>query len=308
MVKDLVSIITPCYNGENYISRFLDSILNQTYKKIELIIINDGSYDKTQDIIMSYKEKFTNNNIDLIYIYQDNSGQAEAINKGLKVFKGEFLTWPDSDDTLDKESIKEKVEFLKKNQQYGYVRTMANIINERTGQKTGILQPKNKKNIKENLFEDLIFENDVWYAPGCYMVRSEAFIDTNPECTIYPSRGGQNWQMLLPIAYKYKCGYIPKCLYNYYVRDNSHSHSDINDINKQLAKLAGYREILNVVLSQIGLFEKYEKRLDIKYTKKRFKLAFRLNEKEMLKTEFKKLRNQGKIDFKILLMYIIRKN
>lgn len=205
MIKDLVSIITPCYNGEKYINRFLESVLNQTYKNMELIIINDGSTDLTEKIIMEYKEKFKKNKISLKYIYQENRGQAEAINKGLKVFEGEFLTWPDSDDTLEENSIKEKIEFLKENNQYGFVRTNANIIDEDTGEIIGKLQHENKENVKENLFEDLIFENDVWYAPGCYMVKTEAFMETNPQMSIYPSRGGQNWQMLLPISYQYKC-------------------------------------------------------------------------------------------------------
>ena len=51
----LISIIAPCFNGEHYIGRFLDSILAQTYPNIELILINDGSKDKTEEIIMSYK-------------------------------------------------------------------------------------------------------------------------------------------------------------------------------------------------------------------------------------------------------------
>ena len=52
-MKPLVSIISPCYNGESYISKFLDSILNQTYQCIELFLINDGSTDNTENIILS---------------------------------------------------------------------------------------------------------------------------------------------------------------------------------------------------------------------------------------------------------------
>ena len=59
----LVSIITPCYNGENYISRFIECILSQTYNNIELILINDGSTDKTYDIIKNYID----NCINLLY-------------------------------------------------------------------------------------------------------------------------------------------------------------------------------------------------------------------------------------------------
>ena len=56
MDNPLVSIIAPCYNGEHYLLRFLDSIINQTYSNLEMIIINDGSTDKTADILNSYKD------------------------------------------------------------------------------------------------------------------------------------------------------------------------------------------------------------------------------------------------------------
>lgn len=53
-----VSVITPCYNGESFIARFLDSLLVQTYNNIEFILINDGSTDKTEEIVRSYRKKF----------------------------------------------------------------------------------------------------------------------------------------------------------------------------------------------------------------------------------------------------------
>ena len=305
MIKGIVSIISPCYNGEQYVSRFLESILLQTYKDIELIIIIDGSTDKTEEIILSYKSKFENVGIKFKYIYQENKGQAEAINQGLKIFEGEFLTWPDSDDTLHPDSIKKKVEFLNNNLKYGFVRTTANIIDSETGKIIGALEPK-KKLIKDNLFEDFIFEKDVWFAPGCYMVRTEAFLKSNPSRTIYNSRGGQNWQMLLPISYKYKCGYINEKLYNYYLRKNSHSHIGVNSIELQLNKINEYKKIILVVLSEIGVLDKYKKRLDIKYLKKILKLAFRFGDKNLLKKEYIQLKNMKAVDIKTRIIYLFR--
>ena len=130
MIEDLVSIIVPCYNGEKYISRFLDSIINQTYKKIELIIIDDGSTDNTHIIIEGYREKLKNEGMNLKYIYQTNQGQAEALNKGLEIVMGEYLTWLDSDDILTKDSIEKKVNFLKKNFEYGFVVSSMAVYDE----------------------------------------------------------------------------------------------------------------------------------------------------------------------------------
>lgn len=306
MIKGLVSIISPCYNGEKYVKRFLESVLVQTYNNIELIMVNDGSIDGTEKIIKSYIDKFKESNIKFYYIYQNNQGQAESINKGLKIFNGEFLTWPDSDDVLHPDSIKEKVEFLIKHPDYGLVRTTANIIDEESGKIIGNLKPKKNK-VKENLFEDLIFENDVWFAPGCYMVRTKAFLDSNPNCKIYNSRGGQNWQMLLPITYKYKCGFISKNLYDYYIRKDSHSHQGIENKKIQLEKIEEYRNILTTVLNEMGLLEKYKEKLDLKYSKKKFKIAFKFKDINLLKKEYSNLKKKFALDNKIRLMYIIRK-
>src|SRR5690554_883131 len=111
-----VSIITPCYNGERFVSRYLDTIVNQSYKNIEFIFVNDGSTDQTEAIVMSYKPKLIEAGIEFIYVYQDNAGQAVALNQGLKLFTGDYLTWPDSDDILSVDSIEKKVKFLKEHQ------------------------------------------------------------------------------------------------------------------------------------------------------------------------------------------------
>ena len=105
MNKKLVSIISPCYNGEAFASRFFENILEQTYPKIELIFINDGSSDRTEEIAKSYEEKFKQKGYELIYIYQENAGQAAAVNKGLKLFQGDYFMRTDSDDLLDKNNI-----------------------------------------------------------------------------------------------------------------------------------------------------------------------------------------------------------
>ena len=100
MKTEKVSIVTPCYNGEKYLERFLKSILNQSYGNIELIFINDGSTDQTEEIIKKYKEEFDLHNIELTYLFQENAGQAAALNNGLKYVQGDYLLCMDSDDEI----------------------------------------------------------------------------------------------------------------------------------------------------------------------------------------------------------------
>ena len=69
MKKNLVSIVTPCYNGEYFIRRFLKSILNQTYSNIEMILINDGSTDRTEEIVREFQNEFSKRGIRFVYQY-----------------------------------------------------------------------------------------------------------------------------------------------------------------------------------------------------------------------------------------------
>lgn len=224
-MNKLVSIITPCYNGEKFVSRFLDSILAQSYNYIELIIINDGSTDNTENIILSYEKKFKEKNYRLIYIKQENSGQSEAINKGLSIFKGEYLTWLDSDDFLPSNAIKTKVDFLNSNKKYGTVVSKIQVVEEDSFKNLG-LQERIRPKGEETIFYDLIIGKNVFYTPGGYMVRTSMFKDAmpNPLQIEAPREIGQNYQLLLPIVYKYPVGYINDICYYYVVRRDSHSH------------------------------------------------------------------------------------
>lgn len=93
-----VSVIVPAYNVENYISRCLDSLINQTLKEIEIIVINDGSTDSTGDIIESYAKKDSR----IKYINQENLGSSEARNRGIKESKGKYIGYLDSDDYTER--------------------------------------------------------------------------------------------------------------------------------------------------------------------------------------------------------------
>ena len=93
-----VSIIVPVYNVEKYLPKCLDSLVNQTLKDIEIIIVNDSSPDKSQLIIDNYASKYPN----LIKTFiKANGGQGSARNYGLDYVSGEYISFVDSDDWLD---------------------------------------------------------------------------------------------------------------------------------------------------------------------------------------------------------------
>lgn len=90
----LITIVTPSYNQGQFIEETILSVLNQTYKNIQYIIVDGGSTDQTMDVVNKYKDQ-----IDII-IHEKDKGQTDAINKGFKLAKGELVGWINSDDIL----------------------------------------------------------------------------------------------------------------------------------------------------------------------------------------------------------------
>lgn len=303
----LVSIITPCYNGEKFVARYFESILAQTYTNMELIFINDGSEDKTEEIALSYKEKLERRGIRFIYEYQKNAGQAAALNRGLKHFTGEYLTWPDSDDVMKKECIEKKVDFLEKNPQYGLCVCKTEIVNENAPNIVAGIYERVIPTGTDNFFEDIIFLNNVYLVPGGYMLRANTVLSTIPEREIYTGRGGQNVQMLLPVLYQYKCGYIQEVLNTYFVRKESHSHNVINS-KEIIEQIKLYETILFETLKRvdINVVKKYEMPIKRYYAAYRFGNAIDSKEKRYIKEEFANLRKCKCVSFKNLILFIVK--
>ena len=100
-MNSIVSVIVPLFNNEDRIERCMESILHQTYQNIELIIINDGSTDKSEEKILSIKDTR------IRYVFQENSGPSVARNKGIDLAKGDYIVFIDSDDYIENDMIDE---------------------------------------------------------------------------------------------------------------------------------------------------------------------------------------------------------
>ena len=99
MEQPLISIIVPVYNAENYLEDCVESLLQQSYKNIEFILVDDGSTDTSAEICDIYSRKDTR----VTVIHKENEGQAEARNIGVQYSHGEFIGFADDDDTLEPE-------------------------------------------------------------------------------------------------------------------------------------------------------------------------------------------------------------
>lgn len=99
--KDVISIIVPVYNGEKYIKRCILSILKQTYKEIDIVVVDDGSEDKTRNIL----EQLKTENVRLKVFTKQNEGVAKARNYGLNKAEGKYIMFVDADDYIDVEYV-----------------------------------------------------------------------------------------------------------------------------------------------------------------------------------------------------------
>ena len=114
----LVSVIIPTFNSKKFIRECIDSVLNQTYKNIEIIVVDDGSNDNTEDYVRNY---FKLNNF--FYFKKNNGGPASARNFGIKTTKGDFICFLDADDVWLPDKIKVQLDFLiKENMDFCYTR------------------------------------------------------------------------------------------------------------------------------------------------------------------------------------------
>lgn len=248
MIKPLVTILIPVYNGEEYIHRLLDSILIQDYSNLQVIIVNDGSIDKTEEVIFNYLELFNEKKIQSKYLKQNNSGQSVAIRSALNYVKGEFLTWPDSDDYYNDEKAISKFVNILINQEYYAVRCEPLYSNGKE-----IFKKKHRYQ-NDNIFIDCLFANKgFWFQPICYMINYHKYLELNPKLNFYCEKSaGQNWQFYLVIFYYFECKTIHDNFCIISERSDSHSRERYKDSNRILNK---YNSYINTILSTLNVLD-----------------------------------------------------
>lgn len=109
MNEKMISIIVPAYNAEQYLSQTISSILTQTYPSFELILVNDGSTDESEKVILEWAEKDDR----VVYLSQTNNGPSTARNKGLSAAAGEYVLFVDADDELKSDALSLMIKDIK---------------------------------------------------------------------------------------------------------------------------------------------------------------------------------------------------
>ncbi|MBQ6217762.1 MAG: glycosyltransferase family 2 protein [Erysipelotrichaceae bacterium] len=294
----LVSIITPCYNSEQYLSRYLDSILKQTYRHIQQIIIDDGSTDNTAQIVDRFKPLLKDAGIELTYYRQENTGIGGAVNKGLKLVKGQLFTWCDSDNFYSPDYIEENVNYFKKHPEAAIVRCDGFVVlSENIERPIEKLSDSVKNKYEKHLFFNCLQAKDFYF--GCTMLRTKSFDEVNPKREIYSSREGQNWQIMLPMFYHFDSYYIDKPMFYFVVRKDSISHNaSQKGLLAQIDQNNECERIEEITVKSMGIPEE-KQCLDIihsQYSLIRFWLADKYQNKDILMKEYRFLKANGWVD------------
>lgn len=212
--EPLVSVIIPTYNRAHTISRAIDSVLNQTYKNIELIIVDDASTDNTGEVIKRIKDErvlFFKNNI--------NKGAPAVRNTGLTMAKGEFIAFQDSDDEWIPEKLAIQMDIFEKLPPiFGVV--FSSFIFHKNNKVFYI--PDNKEKIKEgNMHKSLLSWNFITLQAS--VIRKQCFESVGVFDERLPRL--QDWEFFIRVSKCFNIKFIDRPLLNVYLQKNSISTS-----------------------------------------------------------------------------------
>lgn len=261
----LVSVLIPAYNHEKYIEGTVRSIIRQTYKDIELIIVDDGSKDGTWTKMQELKEECDNRFVNTIFETKQNEGTCKTLNRLLSLASGDYIYIIASDDVAKPQAIEKEVLFLNNNPDYGLVVGDNEYIDA-----NGVVCYKTKKdelvydkaNAKyltaaEKLASDknFSFKSDRFgsydtlyysnYIPNGYLIRKSVF-DKIGKFT--PEAPLEDWYMMLQIAKYYKFEFLDEVLFSY----RMHGNNTISNIEKMYSMTEITRQYEEKILANIN--------------------------------------------------------
>lgn len=230
-----VSVIMPAYNAEKYIAEAIDSILCQTFRDFEFIILNDCSKDRTEEIILSYKDDR------IVYLKNEqNMGVAATLNKGLAAAKGEYIARMDADDISMPERFERQVNYLDANENTVVLGTLVQIFDEQGNTRQGGYQAS-----PEQMKIDLLFDSAL--AHPSVMMRRDVILTLGGYDREY--EGMEDYELWCRVAAEYDIAIYPELLLRYRI----HSAQVTQQVSPR--KAAGQRRIRALHLRRLGLPE-----------------------------------------------------
>lgn len=202
-VKGLVSVIIPVFNRAELVGTAIESVLAQTYRNIEIIVINDGSTDNSRAVIHDYADKFP---VQVIAVDQVNTGQTRARNNGIRIARGEYIAFLDSDDTWETDKLEHQVPLFK-----GNVGLVYCGINEINPDGTLIRTVPCEPGIRGNIHRYLLVQNRM--TGGSVVVTRKALERVGLFDETF--KAAENWDLWIRISREFEADYVDKALVNY---------------------------------------------------------------------------------------------
>ncbi len=318
-MNSLVSVIIPAYNAEGFITEALDSVFSQTYRPLEIIVIDDGSTDKTSEIIKNYQRSPSNKTditskiiktdspeVELRYLYQNNSGPSKARNAGIKAAKGEYIAFLDADDLWTSDKLDKQMHLFKREHRIDVVFCNVETTKSKNGKfESFIMFDRNK--INKSFFEhDYIVLNPLEKLLKMNFMLTPAVI-AKKSCFkdgIFFNEKRQyaeDWELWLNMSLHFTFGYVSDvCVH---VRDEGDGFCS-NEDKMLLSCLDIMEDFLKENISKISLtISKHELSQHIKNTYKSVGYYFATHKnKRLARKLFKKSLQEG-FDIKTLLYY-----
>jgi len=209
-IQPLVSVIIPAYNAERFIAQTLDSVLCQTYRNIEVWVVNDGSQDKTAEIV----ESISHHDHRVFLLHQSQSGVAAARNAAIRQARGQLIAPIDADDVWHPQNLEKQVFcMLKAGPSVGLVYAWSAVIDEK-GLLTGDFRASP---IEGEVYETLLSHNFLGNASAC-LIRRNCFEEVgyyNPQFYKRNAQGCEDWDLYFRIAETHQFRVVPEFLIGY---------------------------------------------------------------------------------------------
>lgn len=219
MEEDLISVIIPVYNVEKYLRQCINSVINQTYHNIEIILVDDGSPDNCGKICEEYAQKDSRIKV----IHKKNGGLSDARNAGIEIATGKYITFIDSDDDIVKEYVEYLYGLLSKNKTKMSIGSYSVISKEK---KINIGEGYTEKVLTtEECLERMLCEEGFSISSCAKLYSKELFDNVEFPKGKLNEDNGTTYKLILQCE---KISFGNKSIYNYYKRDNSIMTSKFN--------------------------------------------------------------------------------
>ena len=219
--EKLVSIIVPIYNAEKTLERCVNSLIGQTYKSVEILLVDDGSTDSSATICNTYAEKDPR----IKSLHKSNGGAGDSRNFGIRHCKGEYLCFVDADDALI-DTMVEKLVYYIEHEEVNIAGCQNVQIDKYDNKHTSPLQYKEGKiSTYEIIINTLYQEKNAWGAAWGKIFKRELFHDNAFPC----SNSMEDYQAVLPIMFEQEhIYYTEEALYMHFYNENSLTRRSFN--------------------------------------------------------------------------------